>query len=97
MSPQRINVPSTPLAIRTIPEGLCPPAQGCEPASYPGFTCKLSLNPNGVVATFGHPWAQPRWSWLTQGDDPRVARFSQPWALLRNPFGIREITHSRCG
>src|SRR6266436_3951048 len=22
--------------------------------------------------------------------DPRVARCSQPWALLRNPFGIRQ-------
>src|SRR2546425_6451182 len=38
------------LPLKAIPKGLCPPAQGCEPASHPGISCKPSLNPNGVVA-----------------------------------------------
>src|SRR2546430_17683563 len=33
-----------------IPKGLRPPAQGCEPASYPGILCNPCLNPSGVVA-----------------------------------------------
>src|SRR5436189_3778898 len=31
---------------------------------------------------------------IDQTDDPRVARSSQPWALLRNPFGIRRRRRS---
>jgi len=38
------------MPLKAIPKGLCPPAQGCEPASYPGISCKPPLNPNGVVA-----------------------------------------------
>src|SRR5258708_486066 len=34
---------------RAIPKGLNHSAQGCEPASYPGKSCKRRLNPNGVV------------------------------------------------
>src|SRR6266568_2221731 len=29
------------LPLKAIPKGLCPPAQGCEPASYPGICCRI--------------------------------------------------------
>src|SRR5258707_1226896 len=48
-------------------------------------------NPNGVAA-----WSRCRCRGrnpfrvvIDRTPDPRVARSSQPWALLRNPFGIR--------
>src|SRR5688572_12439904 len=36
---------------------------------------------------------QPRWGCGRDGGFPRVARASQPWALGRNPVGIRETCH----
>src|SRR5213075_2816347 len=33
---------------------------------------------------------QPRWGCESSVTFPRVARSSQPWALLRNPFGIED-------
>jgi len=51
-------------------------------------------NPNGVVARFysrGHR-PQPFQGCLRcRVRFPRVARSSQPWALLRNPFGIQRL------
>src|SRR5689334_7187952 len=49
-------------------------------------------NPNGVAATNVVPLAcAATLSGLKilQTHFPRVARYSQPWALFRNPFGIR--------
>src|SRR5258708_3116710 len=47
-------------------------------------------NPNGVSALVNvfHE-SQPRWGCCFSRFLPRVARASQPWALLRNPFGIQ--------
>src|SRR5713101_3250651 len=50
LSPGASRYPQFRFAVRPIPKGLCPPAQGCEPASYPGKSCQACLNPNGVVA-----------------------------------------------
>src|SRR6266446_6565498 len=38
----------------------------------------------------------PRWGCETSAGQPRVARSSQPWALLRNPFGIHEARKTKC-
>src|SRR5206468_50664 len=71
-----------------IPKGLRPPAQGCEPARYPGKSCEPCLNPNGVAPTLSAHGRNPVGVGSSRRDGPRVARSSQPWALLQNPFGI---------
>src|SRR5437879_5089757 len=38
------------MPLKAIPKGLCPPAQGCEPASYPGISRNPRLNPAVVAA-----------------------------------------------
>src|SRR6266567_1957153 len=85
------------MPLKVIPKGLCPPAQGCEPASYPGKSCKPRLNPNGVVAALACHGRNPVGVGSSRHDGPRVARSSQPWAWLRNPFGIRAVPHARWG
>src|SRR5258707_5378010 len=58
--------PRCTLHAASIPKGLCPPAQGCELASYPGKKPWSRLNPNGVVSPPDR-WRvaecepQPRW------------------------------------
>ena len=44
---------------QSIPKGLCPPAQGWEPASYPGEPCQPAPNPIGVVALFANLGRNP--------------------------------------
>ena len=80
--------PLSALHVSSIPKGLCPPAQGCEPASYPGKTCLRRLNPNGVVASLTTLGLNPVGVSSSYRGGPRVARSSQPWAGGRNPFGI---------
>src|SRR5438445_768819 len=36
-------------SLRTIPKGLCPPAQGCEERATLGYGSQMKTNPNGVV------------------------------------------------
>src|SRR5439155_5392334 len=38
---------------------------------------------------------QPHWGCLSCAAFPKVARFSQPWALSRNPFGIHHRNFSK--
>src|SRR6185436_16502226 len=50
-------------------------------------------NPNGGCGLVVFPAAaghNPFRVVLVRARDPRVARSSQPWALLRNPFGIED-------
>src|SRR5882762_6373547 len=84
-------LPTILTAFRAIPKGLRPPAQGCEPASYPGFTCKLSLNPNAAVATFGHPWTQPRWGLAHPSDDPGLLVPRNPGLCCGIPSGFAKL------
>ena len=91
------HYPQVWAAFRPIPTGLRPPAQGCEPASYPGCSRPGRFNPNGVAAfrpTHGH---NPVGVGRMRAGFPRVARASQPWALGRNPVGIQRILSGTCG
>src|SRR5207249_11106692 len=49
-------------------------------------------NPERVVAddNGNKTMPQPLWGCESSVTFPRVARSSQPWALLRNPFGIED-------
>src|SRR6266700_1042058 len=67
------------MPLKAIPEGLCPPAQGCEPASYPGILCKPRLNPNGVVVALASHGRNPVGVGSSRRDGPSVARSSQPF------------------
>jgi hypothetical protein len=71
---------------RPIPTGLRPPAQGCAARATLGTTDGMKLNPNGV-----EPCSPVRGHNPVGVSDigPRVARGAQPWALGRNPVGIR--------
>jgi len=53
----------------------------------PWVTAGMAPNPNGVE-TCVRQRPQPRWGCCIAPPVPRVARSSQPWALIRNPVGI---------
>src|SRR6266436_6017462 len=74
-----------------IPTGFRNKAQGCEGRATLGkggryFTTPTGLRLGCAAVAVGH---NPFRVVIDQTHDPRVARSSQPWALLRNPFGIR--------
>src|SRR5258705_10477572 len=72
-----------------IPKGLRRKAQGCEVRATLGKNANHK-NPNGVATRGAHsPKPKPRWGFAFLIRCPRVARPSQPWALLRNPVGIQ--------
>src|SRR5439155_27314817 len=75
-----------------IPTGFRPPAQGCEER---GKGPEMNIfNPNGVATSSGCPSAsrRARNPVGVENDNampyPGLLSESQPWALLRNPFGI---------
>ena len=72
-----------------IPKGFCPPAQGCRPAATLGQPSEIITNLNEVVSPPRElPQPVPGCShWLNAS--PKAARSSQPWAMGRNPVGIR--------
>jgi len=86
------------LQASSIPKGLRPPAQGCEERATLGKCSSEIHNPNGV-ASGSQNGGQPQCARNPVGVDnaalrlPRVARGSQPWALMRNPFGIEFRIH----
>src|SRR6266700_5130601 len=83
--------PLDPTFLERIPKGFRNKAQGCEERATLGkggrcFTTPTGLWPGCVaVAVDRNPFRVV----IDRAHDPRVARSSQPWALLRNPFGIR--------
>src|SRR6266478_668770 len=77
-----------------IPKGFRNKAQGCEGRATLGkgggcFTTPTGLRGCGLVARAIAVSRNPFRVVIDRTHDPRVARSSQPWALLRNPFGIR--------
>lgn len=62
--------------------------------SYPGSTVGWNSTPTGLCHVSA-VWPEPLWGWLSLAAFPKVARSesdwpaSQPWAVRRNPFGIR--------
>ena len=82
-------------ALRTIPKGLRPPAQGWRVTPTLGVRAGNGNNANGVVANVTRPDGNELAATALRlgmflGRRPRVARPSQPWALGRNPVGILE-------
>src|SRR5436190_19022995 len=78
--------------LERIPKGFCNKAQGCEGRATLGkrrrcFTTPTGLRPGCAAVAGGR---NPFRVGIDRTHDPRVARSSQPWALLRNPFGIRQ-------
>jgi hypothetical protein len=63
--------------------------QGCALRLPRGQRPQNALNPNGVAARAFSPDATPLGFKQLLVRFPRVTRASQPWALRRNPFGIR--------
>src|SRR5258708_40309779 len=53
---------------------------------------RIGDNPEGVAADDNRnkTMPQPRWGCESSVALPRVARSSQPWAELHNPFGIED-------
>src|SRR6266446_5164734 len=75
---------------RRIPKGFCNKAQGCEERATLGSRARSVTTLNGLRPTaagiqHGH---NPVGVVKHRPPCPRVARPSQPWALLRNPVGI---------
>ena len=74
----------------SIPAGLCLSAQGWpRQRTTLGQPARRISNPNGVVAVGRADLQQPLQGCIGLVRPPRVARSAQPWALGRNPFGIR--------
>src|SRR6266446_3422437 len=95
-NPNRVHCIRTDLAFPNrsrIPKGFCNKAQGCEERATLGscvrsMTTLKGLRPTATAAQRGHnPVGVVKHRLLV----PRIARSSQPWALLRNPFGILSI------
>src|SRR5438552_14104871 len=69
----------------------CVPKPSVARHELPWVSSAKNDNPNGVVTSGANsPKPKPRWGFALLIRCPRVARASQPWALLRNPVGIRE-------
>src|SRR6266704_2547719 len=84
------NTQSSSYAFWRIPKGFRNKAQGCEGRATLGKGARCFTTPTGLwprcaaVAVIHNPFRVV----IDRTHDPRVARSSQPWALLRNPFGI---------
>jgi len=68
--------------------GIVSTSPGLRGTSYPGLRETAISTPTGL-RLLDDATPQPRWGCLSLTPFPRVARPSQPWALSRNPFGIR--------
>ena len=73
---------------RPIPKGLRPLAQGCEARATLGGVPESGPTPTGLRRA-PHDDATPLGLIPIPCGFPKVARASQPWALSRNPVGIR--------
>ena len=73
---------------RPIPKGLRPLAQGCEARATLGGVPESGPTPTGLRRA-PHDDATPLGLIPIPCGFPKVARASQPWALSRNPIGIR--------
>ena len=78
------------LPARPNPKGIPSSSPGLRAARYPGSAVAGFSTPTGLrhLCT---GWPQPRWGCLPSAMFPKVARASQPWALRRNPVGIRQL------
>jgi len=72
------------------PNGIVSSSPGLRGTSYPGWGAPAFATPTGLRRVRSAK-PQPRWGCRFCGRFPRVARSSQPWALSRNPFGIRSL------
>src|SRR6266446_5186186 len=83
----------------SIPKGLRPPAQGCEQRATLGNHAESVPTLKGFCQLFDPAYSktapQPFQGCRCLAWSPRVARSSQPWALLRNPFGIHSFSRRR--
>ncbi len=70
------------------PKGIESSSPGLRGTSYPGLRMAASSTPKGL-RLLADAKPQPRSGCFSLTPFPRVARPSQPWALSRNPFGIR--------
>ncbi len=73
------------------PNGIMSSSPGLRGTRYPGCWWGGNRQPQrGCGLGRRRERAQPRWGWPSPPRFPRVARASQPWALSRNPFEIRD-------
>jgi hypothetical protein len=100
-----------PLPAAAHPERMKSLSPGLRGTSYPGCATGCDLNPERIVSSVpcsNVVGATRTRRWLGQGGDatltglagfsmvePRVARASQPWADLSNPFGIAQSRQPR--
>jgi hypothetical protein len=66
-------------------------AQRWSAATTLGRRCLHFFNPNGVVSSWRKFLVQPFQGWSHLSSPPRVARSSQPWAELLQPFRLPEL------
>src|SRR6266699_4341379 len=84
-------------AIEGNPRGVVSSSPGLRACELPWDIVQTASQPQRGCGRARHPRTQPRWGWSvltrsTQGS--WVARSSQPWALGRNPFGIKRESKS---
>src|SRR5438445_939320 len=83
----QFNLPGRP-STEANPEGIVSSSPGLRGTSYPGKLGKPGFQPQGGCAHVAPRGHNPVGVAGLRREVPRVARPSQPWALLRNPFGI---------
>jgi hypothetical protein len=80
------------------PKGIVSSSPGLRAASYPGKTeSRKRPTPTGLRLQARTGGRNPVGVGAIWPSSPRVARCSQPWALRRNPFGIRLLDDATCG
>ena len=82
------HYPQVRIGVGPNPEGIAPSTPGLRACELPWEIVQTASQPQRGCGRARHPRTQPRWGWLVLTPRPSVARSSQPWALLRNPFGI---------
>src|SRR5258707_7170786 len=101
-SPRKSESAGRPLLLTRILECVAPSAESQRDSATEPRVARNELprenaphigdNPERVVAddNGNKTMPQPLWGCEPSVTFPRVARSSQPWALLRNPFGIED-------
>src|ERR1035441_9024434 len=97
LSPRACHYPQVRLPFLN-PKGIVSSSPGLRAASYPGKReSRKHPTPTRLRLQATTGGRNPVGVGVFWSSSPRVARCSQPWALRRNPFGIRLLDDATCG
>ncbi len=84
-------------AVEANPKGIVSSSPGLRACELPWEIVQTTSQPQRGCGPVANDGRNPVGVGASRLEGPRVARSSQPWALLQNPFGIRAFPHPICG